>query len=270
LNLKWILDKNITLRGSYSRGFRAPSLKELYLDFVDVNHNITGNEDLTSENSHNMDVSMSYQRETHKNLIGSSIDLFYNKLNDLIKLVPVVGQSNPNAAPFYTYVNIGNYVSTGFQADVSYNIYPRFTIKAGVTETGRKYGVDEDFQVDSEFLYSTDVNFNFTYSLIKWSIDFSAFYKYTGKYPEFSYDEVNEIYYKGYVDDYHMMDVSIMKTFYKRTLQLTTGIKNIFDVNTIMNTATSGEAHSGNTGSGQLTGWGRTFFLSVSYNFNQF
>ena len=270
LNLKWMFSENINLRGSYSRGFRAPSLKELYLDFVDVNHNIKGNEELIAENSHDINLSLTYHRETKKNLYGADLDLFYNHVNDLIKLVPLVGSSNPNAAPYYTYVNIGNYVSKGFQTEVSYNIYPRFTIKAGVTETGRKYGVDEDYQVESEFLYSTDVNFNFTYSILKWGIDLSTFYKYTGKYPEFSYDDTNEIYYKGYVDDYNMMDVSVMKSFFKRTFQVTTGVKNIFNVITIKNTATSGEAHSGNSGSGQLTGWGRTFFISLSYKFNKY
>ncbi len=270
VNVKWMLHETYNMRASYSRGFRAPSLKELYLDFVDVNHNIQGNEDLKSENSHNVNFSLSYNRETRKNLYGATIDLFYNLVNDLIKLVPLIGSSNPNSAPYYTYVNIGKYTSKGFQVDLSYNIYPRFTIKGGLTETGRKYGADDDYKVDSEFLYSTDVNFSCTYSIIKYNMDISAFYKYTGKYPEFSYNEKEEVYYKGYVGDYNTMDITLMKSFSKRSFQATTGIKNIFNVKTIENTVTSGEAHSGNSSFGKLTAWGRTFFIGLSYTFNKY
>ena len=35
LNLKWMLNDEHTIRASYARGFRAPSLKELYFLFVD-------------------------------------------------------------------------------------------------------------------------------------------------------------------------------------------------------------------------------------------
>lgn len=41
VNLKW-QSGAWALRGSIARGFRAPSLKELYFDFVDINHNIHG------------------------------------------------------------------------------------------------------------------------------------------------------------------------------------------------------------------------------------
>lgn len=270
LNVKWSFHENMNIRASYSRGFRAPSLKELYLDFVDVNHNIKGNPDLLSENSHDVILSFGYDRETKKNLYGANIDLFYNRVYDLIKLVPIVGESNPDAAPFYTYVNIGEYTSTGFQVDLSYNIYPRFTIKAGLTETGRMYGIDEDYKVESEFLLSTDVNFSLTYSILKYGVDISTFYKYTGKYPMFAYDDELEVFYKGYEGEYNMMDISFVKSFFKRSLQVTTGIKNIFNVNSVTSTAVSGEAHSGNSSSGRLTAWGRTFFLGLTYNFNKY
>lgn len=270
LNVKWLPHENINLRGSYSRGFRAPSLKELYLDFVDVNHNVQGNDELLAENSHNANLVLDYHKELKRKVYGANLDLFYNHVNDLIKLVPLAGSSSPNSAPLYTYVNIGKYISTGSQFELSYNLYPRLSVKMGITETARKYGVDDEFNVASEFLFSTDLNFNCTYSIIKWGTDVSLFYKYTGDYPEFSYDPESEIYYKGYVESYSMMDITIMKSLFKRSLKVSTGLKNIFDVNTLKNTAASGEAHSGNTGSGQITAWGRTLFVSLSYNFNKY
>ncbi len=48
LNIKYDLTEYFSLRGSYARGFRAPTLKELYLYFVDVNHNVRGKRRLRS------------------------------------------------------------------------------------------------------------------------------------------------------------------------------------------------------------------------------
>jgi outer membrane receptor for ferrienterochelin and colicins len=58
LNIKWAVKKSLTIRGSYARGYRAPDLKELYLFFVDVNHNIIGNQNLRPEQSHNLQASV--------------------------------------------------------------------------------------------------------------------------------------------------------------------------------------------------------------------
>lgn len=41
-NMQWYIAQRINFRISYARGFRAPSLKELYLDFKDSNHDLSG------------------------------------------------------------------------------------------------------------------------------------------------------------------------------------------------------------------------------------
>jgi outer membrane receptor for ferrienterochelin and colicins len=60
VNIRQEIGKGNVLRFSYARGFRAPSLKDLYFYFVDVNHNIKGNEELKAEYSHNF--SLNYNR----------------------------------------------------------------------------------------------------------------------------------------------------------------------------------------------------------------
>ena len=49
LNLKFDLNNKTQFRLAYSRGFRAPSVKELFLEFIDINHNIVGNLELDAE-----------------------------------------------------------------------------------------------------------------------------------------------------------------------------------------------------------------------------
>ena len=63
--------KEIDVRMSYAKGFRAPSLKELYFEFVDINHNIIGNKDLGSENSNNFQISIDLKKYIDKLSRGS-------------------------------------------------------------------------------------------------------------------------------------------------------------------------------------------------------
>src|SRR5690606_18632332 len=53
--------KSMQWRASYAKGYRAPTLKELYLSFIDVNHYVIGNPDLKAEQSHHFQLSGSYQ-----------------------------------------------------------------------------------------------------------------------------------------------------------------------------------------------------------------
>jgi outer membrane receptor for ferrienterochelin and colicins len=51
LNTKFNLSETFDLRLSYGRGYRAPTLQELFYSFHDSNHNINGNPDLEAEHS---------------------------------------------------------------------------------------------------------------------------------------------------------------------------------------------------------------------------
>ncbi len=59
-NLKYTPD-NFTFRASYAKGFRAPSLKQLYLEFIDNNHHVFGNKDLNAETANNASASVIYR-----------------------------------------------------------------------------------------------------------------------------------------------------------------------------------------------------------------
>lgn len=55
LNIKYDFKKYFTLRASYGLGYRAPSLKELYLTFKDSNlADINGNVNLKPEQGHSV------------------------------------------------------------------------------------------------------------------------------------------------------------------------------------------------------------------------
>lgn len=257
LNVRWQSSDNITLRASYSRGFRAPSLKELYLFFVDVNHNIRGNEDLKAENSHNVNASFSYFREMDIHYIGFDAKFFYNNINDIITLAQV-------DQTLYTYVNVDKYITQGAEFEIKYKFYPNFDLRLGLVETGRYNSYSEDAGESRNFYYSTDVIGNLHYKIIKWNTDISLYYKYSGKLPQFFVDSEGEII-EGYIDPYNTMDLIFQKHFFGNKFLVGAGIKNIFDVTDVSASAIAGVAHSGSA-DGLAVGWGRTFFLKLTLN----
>jgi outer membrane receptor for ferrienterochelin and colicins len=261
INLKWASENKYIVRASYSKGFRAPSLKELYLDFVDINHNIVGNPDLKAEYSHNFNFSMNYNIEREKNLYGLELGLFYNNVDNIIELALVEGGK-------YTYVNVDDYITKGIDLSFVYKYYPRLNLKVGFGETGR-YNVssEQNDEVD-KFSYSPNASLDVNYRLLKSNIEFSVYYKYTGKLPELRIfqDEI----YEAYLSDYHTLDLSVMKRFFNNALNITVGGKNLFN-NTNISAASnvSGGIHGG-SGNSVPIGWGRTFFAKVSYVFNKY
>ena len=48
---------------SIAAGFRAPSVQELFFNFIDVNHFIIGNQALSAERSHNLRLSGDWSRK---------------------------------------------------------------------------------------------------------------------------------------------------------------------------------------------------------------
>jgi outer membrane receptor for ferrienterochelin and colicins len=73
--------KRFTLRGSYSGGFRAPTLKEMYMDFDMASiFMIYGNPNLKPESSHNFQFSGEYTWRAFNATIGG----FYNLVDDRI------------------------------------------------------------------------------------------------------------------------------------------------------------------------------------------
>ncbi len=72
---------NCSLRGSYSGGFRAPTLKEMYMEFDMASvFMIYGNEDLKPEVSHNFSLSAEYIKSRY----NLTITGFYNLVDDRI------------------------------------------------------------------------------------------------------------------------------------------------------------------------------------------
>jgi len=260
LSAKWNIVEPLNLRFSYSRGFRAPSIKELYLVFVDVNHNVLGNPDLKAEKSNNFNLNLNWAKEQRK--VAWSMDLsgFYNFIENVI-LLAQTGNSLE-----YSYQNVSRYKSAGVQLGCSYSVYPGFKLQVGFAETGITGSVDAD-SAYQPFKWSTEVTLSPSYRFIKPDITLSLYYKYSGKSPQLTFDE--KILSWQWIDAYNMMDFTASKGFWNSRIRLSAGVKNIFNTTTIPSTGGGGGAHGGGSGGTNIS-WGRTVFLKLTFQFNKY
>lgn len=260
LNVKYNITEDFTVRASYARGFRAPSLKELYLDFVDVNHNVQGNDSLKAERSHNVNVSALWYTKTKRTYFSIEPSVFYNKIQDRISLVFV----GPDAIDFAN-ANIGQYETFGGAVNFNYQFHPAFDISVGYAHTAYSNVSEEDSPDLDKYSSTPEVNTTITYNWLKQKFKVSLFYKYVGETPRASVSNGEIV--QQVTEDYHTMDLTLSKLFWKDRINLSLGAKNIFDITQINTTNATGGTHSG--GANQLVAWGRTYFIGLKFKIDK-
>lgn len=250
INILYNNDKGIILRGSYARGFRAPSLKELYFNFVDVNHNIVGNADLKAESSNNFSLNFSWRHAPKNTVLKTDVSAFYNQISNMITLTQIVGTS-------YTYSNIGRYNSMGVQGGVDYWV-GKFRLGVGGSYIGRS-GVDA-----TTYNFSPEVRSTLGFNAEKIGLNVSLFYKYTGRLQTF-YKSVDGQILQNYISGFNTLDITASKNFWKRRITLTAGCKNLMNVRNVQANIQGG-VHASGANSAPMA-WGRTVFVKLDINF---
>lgn len=260
-NAKFTASSEFIIRATYARGFRAPSLKELYLDFVDINHSISGNDSLEAEKSNNSTLVFSYTHETHSEVYNSELSIFYNNILNTIWLFNT-GESDVS----YTYGNVARYQTHGITLNTGASFYPSVSIKAGYTLTGRRFPLNSVENTRSEFHYSNDMSFIASYLFIKYDLQLSLIYRHSGKYPRLTPDSE---YDGGYTGGYNMIDITMMKHVFNEKLGISVGAKNLLNVKDVSSSGAVGTAHSGSADGISRVAWGRSFFVKLNYNFTR-
>ncbi|MFA8301063.1 MAG: TonB-dependent receptor domain-containing protein [Hyphomicrobiales bacterium] len=258
---------NIIIRASYANGFRAPSIKELYMEFVDVNHRIFGNKELEAETSNSYRLSLVYNfMNSDKVVFKLEPSFFYNDIQNKISLLNKINPDDLQSS-FYAYDNIDNFKSIGGNLNFSYLLHDNFSLALGAGYTGinQKFRASKDH--DKAYNFYPEVTVNANWLIIPWNTELNFNYKYTGEIPNVVVDPegVLEEYTQ---EDYHTLDVSAKKPFFDNKLSLTIGGKNLFNVTNVTGGNEVGGVHLGGTSSVPIS-WGRTFFVALSYNLNR-
>ncbi|MCF8304690.1 MAG: TonB-dependent receptor [Bacteroidales bacterium] len=114
----WHPGGEMTVKGSYSKGFRSPTMRELYL-FPPAN------EDLEPERMNNIELGVS--RDLFDNKINVGLTGFYSQGNNLIA---VLGQF-----PNVRNENTGEFTHYGLEFDFSYTISSKFNLDGNYAYT---------------------------------------------------------------------------------------------------------------------------------------
>lgn len=256
LNVRWQFTSGFTLRASYAQGFRAPSLKELYFYFVDVNHDIIGNPDLLAERSHNANVALSYRHAKDKGVYTSEVSGFYNDIHELISLAQISGTR-------YSYINVGRYRTAGGSVGTNWD-NGHWIISLGASITGRYDDLAQE--LDEPWLFTPEFRGSLTRRWLRKGWSGSIFWKYQGELS--NYQIVGDVdVVRTFIAPYNLMDATISKTLLAQRLTLSAGCKDLFDVQNVQASMSQG-AHSGGGASVPMT-TGRTYFLRLELELKQ-
>ncbi len=254
INFQVKKDANWQVRLSYAHGFRAPSLKELHLVFVDANHKIYGNPNLEPENSKHVHAYFTWNKSiTKTQSIKVEPSLFFNRINNMIDLTPYNGLE-------YTYLNIDQYTTFGGKIEVNYRIHPDFDFKIGYAELA--YSSSLQPEEENKFFYSPEFSASFNYWRSEKRFRFNVIYKYNGKVPDFRVGDAGEAV-QVTIPAFNLLDVTSSYAFFKNKLTLSAGVKNIFDVSNLDVINGSGGVHASGS---FVAGWGRSYFVSLKFN----
>jgi len=254
LNIMSVLTDDLTIRASYAKGFRAPSLKELYFFFVDASHNIRGNADLGAESSDAFNLGLTYTLVNEKRVLKLEPNFYYNEIVNKISLANL----NSN---LFTYINIGQHRTLGTNITLKY-IYEEFYNKFGFNYLGTENFIDGQ---SNGVQYTPEVTVNSSWESNIFDLKFSLFYKFTGESPGFVLNDQDEIE-NFIINSYSNLDFTVLRKFEELNTTFSVGIINMFDVTTVnSNQVTNGAAHSGNSSSLPV-GYGRAFFAKVEFN----
>jgi len=275
LSLLYKPARQLQVRGSYSRGFRAPALKELYLNFFDTNHDIIGNSDLQAEYSHHYQVSTGYTFfERNGNSFTTTITGYYDDVRNQILLADasdslkeIYGVDTGEVLYIYSNVGRSRILVLQLNNELKYNNL-HLTAGMSYTKSFQTLSYDDNGEqlaaITPSFHYF-ELNGSARYEIKKWKAGISLFYKYTGSQPQLGMIDGGSIFGNKRTNDYHNIDISAEKRFWKDRIQLTAGIRNLANISVlgfsgVGSGGTGGSAHS--SGRPLLT-TGRSFFSSL-------
>lgn len=244
---------------------RFPNFEELFTYFVDSNHDVRGNENLTPENGYTTSIQWNHKMKDGDFSMTNNINTIYLNLDDRIDLAAV------NFSPLqYEYINIDKYQAWGILTDHSF-AYQNLNVNLGASLMGysRRMESNTDVVPEDDFRYTFEANASVNYKIPNWGTVISAYYKYTGKQSQYVLeDALGTPYYRlGEQDGFSLLDASIRKSFLKNNLEVTLGARNLLDVTSINNTTRPGATHG--EGSGQtMLFYGRSYFLKLNYTLN--
>lgn len=268
LSSKYNLTENSSIRAVIGTANRFPNFSELYTYQVDSNHEILGNPNLKPENGYSTSIQWNKNYRFGDFRMENNISTLYLDLDDKIDLVNLGGAN-------YLFMNIDKYKTWGISTENKFSFRNLvFTLGAsyfGQSQTLNSQTFSNTGDFDNGYIYHFQGISSLNYRVPSIALTMSTYYKYTGKSSQYVLDPNNLTttdakFILAERDDFHMLDASIRKGFYKDRFEVTLGARNLLDVTSINDEAYVGQGHTG-TGNGNVQlYYGRSYFLKLVYN----
>ncbi len=253
------LNEHSNFRAVVGTAYRYPTFTENYTYFVDSNHDVRGNENLRAEKS--LSGSLLYDIHNDNGTFKWNLDArtTYLQVTDRIDLAVV----NPSPLK-YQYININHFQSWLSAINAKFSI-ENLSANAGFSIIGVAKSMEDS---PEDYRYSPEANAAISYTVPNWGFTSSVFYKYTGKSTEYVYDPSvkGNPYRLGERAAFSMLDATLNQYLFKKTVEISAGVRNIFNVTEVANTAVAGTAHNAASATQGLF-YGRSWFAKMAFNF---
>ena len=265
---RYLMNHGFELRANIGTSYRTPNFQELYYYFVDSNHDVQGNENLSPENGITASANLKKRTWIKNTSLINALKISYIDVHDKIDLAVV------NTLPLqYQYINIDAYKLWGITSEnaIKTNLW---TFNLGATFQGISRINNNEINGNANFVYSYQINTSSTYHLKKWNAFLTTLFKHQGKQDRYvssgdTDPEGNTIYKKQTTDSYGWVDASIKKSFLNKSLTATIGSRNLLDVTNVnISSSGSGGAIHASGSQSLLLGYGRSFYFKLIYNLN--
>jgi len=267
-NFKYKANSNLDFRLSYGQGYRTPSVRELYYEFINSNHYIVGNPELVPEIGHNYNLSSTWNT-TFGRFISVSVrpSFFFSDISNKIELVRILdretlpGDVPKNVPVARTYGNIPNFKSFGFNLSLDLANKNGLRLSPGLGILSRSGS-----ESDQQFYTSYEANLNASYFIKALDLKLNTFYKYNGKISEFAKEEDGSIGILT-LEPYNTLDISVSRFFVSGKLFATLGAKNLFNVTDVLLVGEGSKGLVSQTGREAYypISWGSSLFLKINY-----
>ncbi|WP_020539632.1 TonB-dependent receptor plug domain-containing protein [Lewinella cohaerens] len=258
LNLRWNITEDWTLKSSYALGFRAPSIKELHFNFIDINHFIVGNNELQAEYSNNARLSLDYRNNLGNNqLLRLGVKGFYNTIRNKITLAEF--------APLqYNYQNLETYATHGLNFTINYES-KIISCESGFSITNIANDFAEEPQYEPTFVPVAEVQSRLSVWIPKVDIDFLVTHRYIARQQRYHLYE-DEILL-GFIGQNHQLNATLNRHFWQERIHLSIGAKNLLNQSSrsLSGASNSGDVHGG-SGQSVLTGFDRSYFVRLQFS----
>jgi len=253
IHFKYDINNQNQIRLSYSRGFRSPTIKELFMEFIDINHNIIGNSGLNPEKSNAFQISLSsLPKQDDKIYFSFNLEGFLNFLDNKIELARIQNSD------IYTYYNLEH--STYYGS----NTFVKLDVKS-IMNTISSFNIMWNmFYIDnSSFSYKVprhNLSIAYKYKYMPCDCGLNINWRLKSKYEYQAFNDNNDLEVYEQMG-YQLLNFNLFKEFKEINTSVIFGIKNLFHI-TDVNYAMQDDIHSGDF---STISWGRTVFLQLSW-----